>query len=79
MRLYGQPGQAIVWSKASFCFNGECVEVAEHEGAILVRNSGNPGVILQFTASEWLVFTQGLRAGEFDHIASPPGGDRQTA
>ena len=67
------------WVKASMSFsNGNCVEVGRlPDGQVAVRNSRFPGVELPpFTREEWLAFTAGVRAGEFDldgldHLAQP--------
>ncbi|MGH3802873.1 MAG: DUF397 domain-containing protein [Pseudonocardiaceae bacterium] len=47
---------------------GDCVEVADlPDGGHGVRDSKNPtGSALVFTATEWVAFTAGVRAGEFD-------------
>jgi hypothetical protein len=47
--------------------NAACVEVADLPGGRTVRDSKNPtGPALRFTAAEWVAFTAGIRAGEFD-------------
>lgn len=45
-----------------------CVEVADlSDGDCAVRDSKDrSGPALRFTASEWAVFTAGVRSGEFD-------------
>jgi hypothetical protein len=58
---------AMGWRKSSECVNGECVEIAHRPGTVLLRRSGEPGV-LEFTASEWAVFVSALRRGEFDEL-----------
>jgi len=59
-----------VWRKSTFSNNtGACVEVADLDGGRgrAVRDSKNPaGPALMFTAAEWVAFTAGVRAGEFD-------------
>jgi hypothetical protein len=47
---------------------GACVEVADLDGGgRAVRDSKNPtGLTLRFSATEWVAFTTGVRAGEFD-------------
>ncbi|MFZ0118119.1 MAG: DUF397 domain-containing protein [Pseudonocardiaceae bacterium] len=59
----------VRWSKSSWSGAGNnCVEVAGLDGgARAVRDSKNPdGGHLTFTGVEWLAFTAGIRAGEFD-------------
>jgi hypothetical protein len=48
--------------------NAACVEVADlPAGGRAVRDSKNrTGPALMFTAAEWVAFTAGVRAGEFD-------------
>jgi hypothetical protein len=59
-----------VWRKSSYSSGngGQCVEVAWNlPGVVAVRDSKNPdGPKLAFTADEWLAFTVGVKAGEFD-------------
>lgn len=57
------------WRKSSFSGSGNaCVEVADlDDGGRAVRDSKDrPGPVLRFTAAEWVAFTAGMRAGEFD-------------
>jgi hypothetical protein len=57
------------WRKSSFSDNsgGNCVEVKSTGGAFAVRDTKfADSPILVFSATEWLAFTQGVRAGEFD-------------
>lgn len=58
------------WRRSSFCDHPDagCVDVAELPGGgRAVRDSKDPGGgVLSFTAGEWLAFTKGVRAGEFD-------------
>lgn len=58
------------WHKSSYSSDqgGACVEVADldHSGCA-VRDSKDPtGPALMFSAAEWVAFTAGVRAGEFD-------------
>jgi Domain of unknown function (DUF397) len=47
--------------------NGDCVEFAELEDAVAVRDSKNPEqAALIFTRREWLAFIAGAKDGEFD-------------
>ena len=58
-----------VWRKASFCASGECVEVAQQAGMIVLRDSKEPrGGVLRYTAEEWRSFVLGVKAGEFDDL-----------
>jgi len=60
---------ALNWRKASYsASNGGCVEVAGHEGMVLVRDTKDHGrgPVHQFTRAGWEAFTAAVRAGEFD-------------
>lgn len=47
--------------------NGNCVEVAQLDTAVAVRDSKNPtGGVLIFTPAEWDAFLGGAKNGEFD-------------
>ncbi len=55
------------WRKSSKCANGTCVEVAHHNGAVLVRDSKhNDSPILNFGPAGWDAFLAGIRNGEYD-------------
>jgi hypothetical protein len=59
----------LVWKKSSRSTDeGNCVEVAALDGGgRAVRDSKNPrGPTLMFTTTEWVAFTAGVHAGEFD-------------
>jgi Domain of unknown function (DUF397) len=62
-----QPG----WRKASFCQSGECVEVAQRDAMIVLRDSKKPrGHVLSYTLEEWQAFVRGVKAGEFDDLGT---------
>ncbi len=79
MKLFETPNDGIEWCKASFCFSGECVEIAQRDGAILMRSTRQPDRVLELTREEWLIFAKGLSAGEFDHIARASAGHGASA
>lgn len=55
------------WRKSSHCSDAACVEVARHDGRVLVRDSKDTGQQpLAFTDTEWAAFLHGVKAGEFD-------------
>jgi hypothetical protein len=58
------------WRKSSYSGSngGACVEIAVlPDGSRAVRDSKNPGgAELAFAPDEWLAFTAGVKAGEFD-------------
>ena len=58
------------WRKSSYSGTngGDCVEVARNlPGIVAVRDSKSPdGSRLAFAPAQWLAFTAGIKAGEFD-------------
>lgn len=53
------------WRKSSFSGNGgDCVEVADDDGRVLVRDSKNnqTGPMLRFTADAWKAFAKELKS-----------------
>jgi hypothetical protein len=57
------------WRRASLCAGGECVEVAQWSGAIMLRDSTQPrGTVLHCTGAEWRSLVAGIKAGSFDGL-----------
>lgn len=58
------------WRKSTFsgANGGGCVEVAGHDGMILVRDTKDHGrgPVHRYTPDEWRAFIAGVRSGEFD-------------
>ncbi|HEX6522989.1 MAG TPA: DUF397 domain-containing protein [Streptosporangiaceae bacterium] len=58
----------VRWRKSSFSGGngGNCVEVAGHDGIILVRDTKDRGhgPIHRYTPAGWRAFVAGVRAGE---------------
>jgi hypothetical protein len=58
--------------------NGECVEVARaDDGTMAVRDSKDPGQLLEMGPQEWHAFVQGIRAGRSSDIGSAGRGPRR--
>lgn len=62
-----------IWRKASFCASGECVEVTQRRGMIVLRSVNGRRWIpvgshrqVHYTEQEWHAFVRGVKAGEFD-------------
>jgi Domain of unknown function (DUF397) len=68
-----RPESAPAWRTASFCQSGECAEVAEQGGEVLLRSTRAPDVVVRLTGTEWQALTKGIAAGEFSELglASP--------
>ena len=65
--------QHLDWRKSRASGTGDCVEVAVHNGQILVRDSKSPhSGYLSFTPTEWRAFLRGAVNGEFDLLAEVP-------
>ena len=59
---------ALNWRKASYSASeGGCVEVAGHDGMVLVRDTKDygRGPVHRFSRAGWEAFTSGVRSGEF--------------
>lgn len=60
----------IQWRKSSYSEqSGNCLELAVVEGAVLVRESDDPGVVVRTTPEKLRAFLAGAKAGEFDDFA----------
>lgn len=65
MRPSGVPQTTpLTWRRSSFCASGECVEVAELNGMIAMRDSG--GQTLHYTTEEFRFLVRAIKAGEYD-------------
>ncbi|NXY95325.1 DUF397 domain-containing protein [Streptomyces sp. BR123] len=60
----------IKWRKSSKSDDvANCLEVAVHEGEVLIRESDDPGVVIRTTRAKLRAFIDGAAAGEFDDLA----------
>lgn len=61
-------GSALAWRKSSQSSgNGDCVEVAGSDAAVLVRDTRNrSGAVLSFPAAQWSAFIRRVRDGAPD-------------
>jgi hypothetical protein len=58
------------WRKSSFSADtGACIEVAEDDGVVFLRESDDPDVIVRTTRRKLRAFLQGVKAGEFDDFS----------
>ncbi|MEU4205054.1 DUF397 domain-containing protein [Streptomyces sp. NPDC045470] len=64
--LYALDISGATWQRAP----GESEEAVEiaflEQGAVAMRNSKEPDVVLRYTEAEWRAFVLGARDGEFD-------------
>ena len=61
--------EQFTWRKAGFCASGQCVEVAEQNGMIALRDSKRPhGHMVKFTRDEWNSFINAIKAGKMGNI-----------
>ncbi|MFF0627279.1 MULTISPECIES: DUF397 domain-containing protein [unclassified Streptomyces] len=65
--LYGLDISDATWQRPPGDPDAEAVEIAFLErGAVAMRNSTDPDVVLRYTEAEWRAFVLGARDGEFD-------------
>lgn len=65
---FGTQSRAVTWRKSSFCQNGECAEIADYGGEVLLRSSRSPDDVIRLTPGEWQALVEGVRAGEFPDL-----------
>jgi Domain of unknown function (DUF397) len=64
----GRPVQPA-WRRASFCAASECIEVAQRDGLIILRDSTQQqGSLLHCGAGEWRDLVRIIKAGEYDRL-----------
>ncbi|NUR95737.1 MAG: DUF397 domain-containing protein [Kribbellaceae bacterium] len=54
------------WKRSQFCGDNACVEVAEVDGAVGVRQSEDEDRVLTVSRDAWREFLDGVKNGEFD-------------
>ncbi|TJZ55459.1 DUF397 domain-containing protein [Streptomyces piniterrae] len=70
--LYALDISGATWKRAPGKAE-EAVEIAFLErGAVAMRNSKDPEVVLRYTEAEWDAFVKGARDGEFDLQGQTP-------
>jgi hypothetical protein len=59
-------GTSLDWSRSSLCQAGECVEIAETGGLVIMRSSVYPdGGHIYFSRKEFGAFLAAAKAGEY--------------
>lgn len=67
--MHNVPTTPVFWRTAKSCAAGNCVQVAAHEGGVVIGDSKNPdGPILRYSADEWAAFLTGAKNGDFDDL-----------
>lgn len=65
------PNMGTRWIKARRSQSlGACVEMAEGAEGIVMRNSRQPDDHIHHTRTEFAVFLEAAKNGEFDHLVS---------
>ena len=55
----------LAWRRASFCASTECVEVAQRDDVIILRDSTKPhGSVIRCNASDWRTFVNDIKNGK---------------
>jgi hypothetical protein len=72
MQSHGTAGvSSIDWYKSSLCYNSECVEIAIHDGTVLMRSSAaSESAYVHFTRQEFGEFLNEAKAGKFDVVGA---------
>lgn len=59
----------LSWRVARSCDSGNCIRVAPRGDTVVIGDSKHPdGPLLSYTWSEWKVFVEGIRRGDFDDL-----------
>lgn len=61
----------INWQKSSFSGadnNQSCIELAPVDGAIKMRESDDPDLVVTTSVAKLRAFVLGVKASEFDHL-----------
>jgi hypothetical protein len=54
-------GSQPEWRRSTDCYSSDCVEVAAHQGRVLIRDSSaNLGPVLRFAPDQWRRFAREL-------------------
>jgi hypothetical protein len=53
------------WRKSSYSGNGSCVEIADHEGVVLLRDTKDHGhgPVHRYTPADWRAFVAAVKTG----------------
>ena len=62
-------GRAWIKARRSYA-SSACVELASSDEGVVMRNSRRPDDHIHHSASEFAVFLEAAKKGEFDHLVS---------
>lgn len=66
------PDSGPTWIKAAQSQGtGACVELALSDEGVAMRNSRHPAAEIAHTPTEFAVFVEAVKNGEFDHLVPP--------
>jgi len=68
MRIFDFRAERVVWRKPSFCSGGECPEIAEKDGRVLVRSTLAPRAVARLTPEEFRDLQLAIRNHEYDDL-----------
>jgi Domain of unknown function (DUF397) len=68
MRLFEMRANQVGWRKPSLCSAGECPEVGQKDGEILVRSTLAPRTVVRFTPEEFRALQLAIQNHEFDDL-----------
>lgn len=62
-------GAPLDWYRSSFCQAGECVEIAETDGVVIMRSSTHPNDgHIYLSRKEFASFLASAKAGEYSSL-----------
>ncbi|WP_328913337.1 MULTISPECIES: DUF397 domain-containing protein [unclassified Streptomyces] len=65
----------LTWQKSTYSNEGgDCLELAAHGGAVLLRESDNPAIVLTTTRKDLARFLQFLKGGPTAHARAVAAG-----
>jgi hypothetical protein len=63
------PNMGLRWIKARRSYStGACVELALHDDGVVMRNSRRPDDHIRHSMTEFAIFLEAAKNGEFDHL-----------
>jgi len=60
---------SLIWQKSTFSQeSGDCVELAAHGGAVLIRESDDPATVVRTTPADLARFLQHIKQGRGEQL-----------